>query len=795
MEDPVDCEVDSIEAVLDLVSPRLSTAECDLILRAYRVAEVAHAPQTRSTGEPYITHPVAVAGILACHNLDAPTIAAALLHDTVEDTSLTLDDVRKDFGDEVAMLVDAVTKLKKREGESLQYRTDREAESLRKMLLGVANDIRVVLIKLADRLHNMRTLDGLPPDKRRRIARETLEIFAPLANRLGIWEWKQQLEELGFQYAEPEQYAYISQMLEQSAPEREAALQRIINRVRESLAGIGIHDPEITGRTKQIFSIWRKMQRKDRSFDQIMDVRAIRIIIEDGTQDNARQNEDDAALIDEHMPVEEILEQLNEEARRDRERTPHERTRAAQTLAMQQCYMALGVIHQLWTPIRGEFDDYIARPKDNHYQSLHTAVMADDGKTLEVQIRTRSMHRAAEFGIAAHWIYKEQSEMTRDYQGYLDGVREAIKALSVAEEDPAAFVSALKQDTAPKDTVFCFTPKGKALEMPAGATVLDFAYHIHTDLGNHCRGAKVNGVFVPLTTKLKNGDQVEVITRPNATPSRDWLHDSAYVVTASARGKIKQWFRRLDRDQNVSGGRELVEKELKRLGTTLKISDVLALYKISADHEDEFFEKVGAGIISTDGVIARVEEEGRRREREREQREQGFLGGIANLRARKPAERKSGWHVVGAYDIMGAPASCCNPVPGDDIVGYVTRGQGIKVHRRDCKNLQNAETERLMEMSFSKAGEDVYPVQFVVTAAERPGLLSEVSSVFSEQRINLVDFGIVERDSKQGTVDLFFTAEVARANEVGMLLNKMKLVKNVFDTRRVIGNFKRKAKA
>jgi len=792
MDDPVDCEVDTIEAVLDLVSSRLTTADCDLILRAYRLAEIAHAPQKRSTGEPYITHPVAVAGILACHNLDAPTIAAALLHDTVEDTSITLDDVRKEFGDEVAALVDAVTKLKKREGESLQYRTDREAESLRKMMLGVANDIRVVLIKLADRLHNMRTLEALPPEKRRRIARETLEIFAPLANRLGIWEWKQQLEELGFRYAEPEQYSYISQMLEQSSAEREAALQRIINTVRESLAELGIHNPEITGRTKQIFSIWRKMQRKDRSFDQIMDVRAIRVIIEDGTQDAARAEE--TAPVNNNTPVEEIVQQLTAEAKKDRERPPAERSRTAQSLAVQQCYIALGVIHRLWTPIRGEFDDYIARPKDNHYQSLHTAVMADDGKTLEVQIRTRSMHRAAEFGIAAHWIYKEQSDISRDYQGYLDGVREAIKSLSLAEEDPTAFVSALKQDTAPKDTIFCFTPKGKALEMPVGATVLDFAYHIHTDLGNHCRGAKVNGVFEPLTRKLKNGDQVEVITRGNATPSRDWLHDSAYVVTASARGKIKQWFRKLDRDQNVAGGRELVEKELKRLGTSLKLPDVLALYKVGEGHEDEFFEKVGAGVLSTDGIIARVEEEGRRRDKEREQEPMGFLGSIANLRSRKNIERKSGWHVIGAYDIMGIPSSCCNPVPGDDVVGYVTRGQGIKVHRRDCKNLQNVETERMMEMSFSQAGEDVYPVQFVVTAAERPGLLSEVSSVFSEQRINLVDFGIVERDQKQGTVDLFFTAEVARTNEVGMLLNRMKLVKNVFDTRRVMGNFKKKAK-
>jgi GTP pyrophosphokinase len=523
-----------------------------------------------------------------------------------------------------------------------------------------------------------------------------------------------------------------------------------------------------------------------------MDVRAIRIIIEDGSQDISQVNEG-ATLVNENAPVEDIVSQLTEQARREQHATAAENPRIAQSLSVQQCYVALGVIHRLWTPFRGEFDDYIARPKDNHYQSLHTAVMADDGKTLEVQIRTRSMHRAAEFGIAAHWIYKEQTDISRDYQGYLDGVREAIKSLSMAEEDPAAFVSALKQDTAPKDTIFCFTPKGKTLELPVGATILDFAYHIHTDIGNHCRGAKVNGVFVPLTTKLKNGDQVDVITRPNATPSRDWLHDVAYVVTPSARGKIRQWFRKLDRDQNVTAGRELIENQLKRLDTEMKPSDVLSLYKIGIDHEDEFYEKIGAGIISTDGIAARVMEEERKRQREREQEQQGLLGTlVAPLRPRKPTERKSGWHVIGAYDILGAPSSCCNPVPGDDVVGYVTRGQGIKVHRRDCKNLQNVETERMMEMSFSKAGEDVYPVQFLVTAAERPGLLSDISSVFSEQRINLLDFGIAKRDQKQGTVDLFFKAEVAKAGEVGMLLNKMQLVKNVFDTRRVAGNLKQK---
>ncbi|MGQ9814705.1 MAG: RelA/SpoT family protein [Candidatus Roseilinea sp.] len=804
-DEPSSRPVRTLNDLLESMLPRGDTAGLELISRAYRVAEAAHALQKRSTGDPYVTHPLAVAAILACHKLDAQTVAAALLHDVVEDTPVGLDDIRDQFGDEIANMVDAVTKLSQREGikkefeaqpvgageggsarapalraesETMYYRTDREAESIRKMMLGMVKDVRAVLIKLADRLHNMHTLDALSPERQRKIARETLEIYAPLANRLGIWEWKQQLEDLGFRYAEPEIYASISQKLEAGAHEREVRVAGFIDKLRHALAEIGIENVQITGRVKQIYSIWRKMQSKNRSFDQINDLHAIRVIIEDHADEEPASDATDG---EGRLPTNPALSASHNGRGNGRTLDPFTDP------AVQLCYVVLGVVHRLWRPIPGEFDDYIAMPKDNHYQSLHTAVIADDGKTLEVQIRTRSMHKAAEFGVAAHWLYKESAMLNEDYQRRLEKLREAIRSISSAEEDATSFVDALKADHF-KDTVFCFTPKGKLIELPAGSTVLDFAYRIHTDIGNHCRGGRVNGVFEPLTYKLKNGDQVEVITRPNATPSRDWLEGDDYVVTANARTKIRQWFRKQNREQNIAAGRERIEREMKRLAVTswMTLDDVYKLFmvdKAQKDKVDDFLEKVGYGQISLASVSARILEEERRREKERQE---GLYSFVAPLLRPQPTRGKGGWLITGVHGVYGSPAPCCSPLPGDPVIGYVTRGQGVKVHHRNCKNIANAEPERLIAVTYEGDPKDAYPVQFMVTAAERQGLLHDLTGVLASLHINIIDCRVVRRDLKLGEATVWIKAELTHTDAVATMMNKLSQVRNVFEVKRVL---------
>lgn len=820
----VENTVRSLDELLSLMAPRSSSEECALVERAYRLAEAAHINQKRSTGEPYITHPLAVAGILARTKLDAPTIAAALLHDVAEDTSVTLDVIREQFGDEIAGLVNAVTKLSKREGikreftigesagaakddtsETFNYRTERDAESLRKMMLGLAEDVRVVLIKLADRLHNMHTLDALSPEKQRRIARETLDIYAPLANRLGIWEWKTQLEDLGFRYAEPDQYAYLTRMIEAGAAERERRVRRYIERLRQALAEVGIGDVEITGRAKQIYSIWRKMQRKNTSFDQINDSQAIRVIIEDGSEAygepeaTAQSADAPAADLDEEgeINVDQVVSELQKEAQQDRaaknrERKLAERERLMNQPAVQTCYIALGVVHRLWKPIPGEFDDYIAVPKDNRYQSLHTAVITEDGKTLEVQIRTRSMHRAAEYGVAAHWLYKDSIQLDSAYQKHIEQLREAIKSIGNETDDATSFVDALKTDQLQQDTIFCFTPKGKLIELPAGSTIIDFAYRIHTDIGDHCRGGKVNGRLEPLTYKLKNGDQVEVITRPNATPSRDWLHDPSYIATNAARAKVRQWFRRQDRAQNIEAGREMIEREFKRLGVSnwMKLGDVYRLFKVDPGKEEDFLEKVGYGTITLMSVTSRIIEEERRREREKQERKAGLTSLVPLLRPRRNGngEAKGGQYVVaGVHGMLCTPAHCCNPLPGDPVIGYITRGHGVKVHKRDCRNIINAEQERLIDVTYVGSPDESYPVQFMVTAAERTGLLAELTQILAENKINITDVSIAKRDLQRGEVKVWLKAELSNANQVAPLMNRLKQVRNVFEVNRLSG--------
>ena len=458
---------------------------------------------------------------------------------------------------------------------------------------------------------------------------------------------------------------------------------------------------------------------------------------------------------------------------------------------------ALGIVHRMWKPIPGEFDDYISVPKDNQYRSLHTAVITDDGKTLEVQIRTRSMHKAAEFGVAAHWLYKDNAQISRDYQHQIEVLREAIKSIGNETDDAAAFVDALKTDQF-RETVFCFTPMGKLIELPSGSTVLDFAYHIHTEIGDKCRGGKVNGRIEPLTYKLKNGDQVEVLTRPNATPSRDWLHDPAYVATSAARNKIRQWFRKQDRAHNIAGGKETIEREFKRLGVLdwMKLDDVYRLFKVESGKEDDFLEKVGYGTITLTSVSARIMEEERRRDKRRQERRQSLTGFVAPLfRSNKPpapatnggTPKKGQFIVAGVHGMHCEVAQCCSPLPGDSVVGYITRGQGVKVHTRECKNVQNAEQERLIDVIYVGNTDEAYPVQFRVIAAERTGLLADLTKVLADQKINIVDVSIAKRDLKHGEVQVFLKTELANTQQVMPVMNRLKQVSNVFDVSRVNG--------
>jgi GTP diphosphokinase / guanosine-3',5'-bis(diphosphate) 3'-diphosphatase len=798
MVETLDSNIRTLTDLLNLVKPRVTEQELSSIRRAYELAEAAHHDQIRKSGDPYITHPLAVAGVLADIKLDSHTICAALLHDVVEDTLITLDDLQTRFGPEVAMMVDGVTKLSQREGngstpaasasspstrnsETFVYRTDREAESLRKMMLSIAKDVRVVLIKLADRLHNMRTLQWMKPEKQKRIARETLDIYAPLANRLGIWEWKHELEELGLRYAEAEQYTHLTKLLELGASDRAAAIRDYIETVRDSLHSEGVEDVEITGRAKSIYSLWRKMQRKNTTFDGIRDTQAIRIIIED-------EGEADEA------PVDNLIDEATAPSRRDRKIAAQQRL--MRDPSVQACYTALGVIHQLWPPIPGEFDDYIAVPKDNHYQSLHTAVQTTSGM-LEVQIRTRSMHRSAEFGVAAHWLYKDNAKLSDSYLKQIDSLRSAIDSLGSQTDDAESFVDALQTDQL-QDLVFAFTPKGKVVELPTGATILDFAYRIHSDIGDRCRGGRVNGAMQPVSTRINNGDVIEILTRKDPMPSRDWLYDEAYCITTNAKHKIRAFFRKQDREQNILAGREVIERELRRMGVAnwMKVDDVLRLFKVDDGKESDFLERIGFGNISSVALSNRIMEEDRRREREREERIAGIsgLGGLVDfLRPRNPAAAgKNGAAKKGQFIVAGVPglqiqiAQCCQPVPGDQVIGYVTRGQGIRVHSRDCKNVLNAEQERLIDVVYEGGvTQEAFGVQFLVSAAERPGLLGELATSLGEQKINIVDCSITRRDLMNGEVQVWIKAEVTNVNDITVGMNRLKSVRNVFDVQRV----------
>src|SRR5438046_4641216 len=686
------------------------------VRRAIDFAVEAHGDQRRASGEPYVTHPIASAQILADLGTDPIAIQASLLHDVPEDTEYSLSDIEDRFGSEVAQLVDGVTKLGK---FSTLSHEQQQAENIRKMFLAMADDIRVVLIKLADRLHNMRTLAALPPEKQLRIARQTLEIYAPLAERLGIWQIKWELEDLAFKTLEPERFRELAKLLDTRRKGRESFIERAIGELVPRLKAAGI-DAELSGRPKHIYSINKKMQRKGAEFAEIYDVYAIRILVDD----------------------------------------------------VRDCYAALGIVHALWRPIPGQFDDYIAVPKNNLYQSLHTAVIAMDGKPLEIQIRTHAMHQVSEVGIAAHWRYKEGSKAEREYDAKLAWLRQLMdwqRDISDATE----FVEGIKLDIF-QDQVFVFTPRGDVKDLPAGATPLDFAYRIHTDVGHRTIGAKINNRLVPLDYRLKNGDIVEIVTtKGEHGPSRDWLN---VVRTGHAREKIRQWFKRKDRDENIVHGRESLERELRRLARkSIQAVGLERLAEIARSYNydglEDFYAAVGYGALSAQQVVTR-------------------LGVADDAELALPAvapptlpARTGGVRVKGVGDLLVRFARCCHPIPGDPITGFITRGKGVTVHLQSCPTVINErEVSRLIEVEWEAAPADSYPIAIRVEAYDRTGLLSDITQVVAENRVNIVAATVAV--SPDHTAVVTATLQVASVSQLARVMGRIEQLKDVISVQR-----------
>jgi GTP pyrophosphokinase len=708
--------------------PNLTLSDHQMIERAYQRAAEAHEGQTRKSGEPYLIHCVAVATMLSELHMDAPTISAALLHDVVEDTPVTLEDIEKEFGAEVAKLVDGVTKIEKLPTNVDKMRGGkaggRESEYLRKTFLTMGNDIRVILIKLADRLHNMRTLGYLSPEKQQRMARETMDLFAPLANRLGIWQMKWELEDLSFRYLNPVKYKEIASKIDERRADREKYMQRVRDSLQKELVAGGIQ-AKISARPKHIYSIYRKMERKRVPFEEIYDVRAVRIVVSD-------------------KPT---------------------------------CYQVLGIIHSLWRPIPGEFDDYIAAPKDNFYQSLHTAVLDHDGKTLEVQIRTPDMHEHAEYGVAAHWRYKEGVSRDDQFERRLVYLRRLMEDVSdeVGKQDPDAFIDAIKSDVF-EDRVYAFTPKGDIVDLPGGATPVDFAYHIHTDIGHRCRGARVNGQLVNLDYKLRSGDRVEILTAKRGGPSLDWLNPNlGYANTNRSKAKIRGWFRKQDREKNIVLGREVVTKELKRLGLeTMALDGIASMFNYQ--RTDDFLANVGYGDITGAQIAQRVLVLDADHKKD--------TAVLANTQEplSHPISMSEGIDIMGDSGMLINLGRCCNPAQGDAIVGYITRGRGVTVHRADCTNVINStEYERFINVSWGRATGKTYRVPVTVVAYDREGLMRDIGAVVANESINISNLNIT---IKQSVATFYMTMEIENTAQLMRVLAKIEQLSNVIEARR-----------
>jgi len=726
---PADVPTDEAGWLDELAAGR-SAGDRERLAAALARAEEAHAGQWRASGEPYIHHVVAVARILAELQMDTETLMAALLHDVLEDSGIQRADLEAEFGEGVARLVDGVTKMRLIEAlpGGISEREAAQAESLRKLLLAMAEDVRVVLIKLADRLHNIRTLEHLSAEKQRRIARETLEVFAPLANRLGIWQIKWELEDRAFRYLDPEAYHEIAVALDERRVEREDFVRTAVGDLERALGEAGITG-EVVGRPKHIYSIWRKLQRKGVGIDQLYDLRAVRILVD----------------------------------------------------SVADCYHALGVVHTLWRHIPREFDDYIATPKENNYQSIHTAVVGPSGRTLEVQIRTHDMHRQAELGIAAHWRYKEgggQRELA--FEQKIAWLRQLLEWKD-EEASASDFVDRFKSE-AFQERIYVLTPAGEIVDLPQGATPVDFAYHIHSEVGHRCRGARVNGRMVPLNYPLASGEQVSVLTARGGTPSRDWLNPQlGYVHTSRARSHIRHWFKHQDRERHVADGRNVVDRELRRLGVPdLRLESLAG--ELAQASVEELLAAVGRGDL-TSLQVARA---------------------VHRLYPMTPAEptepvrprhrtppRQAGSandiEVEGVGNLVTRMAGCCNPAPGDDIVGYVTQGRGVTIHRSDCTsilNLDEGKRHRLMDVAW--AGERAaagYPVALILRAYDRPALLRDVSTVLADERVN-VDSVQTRSDAKDGTARMELGLAVHDTDQLSRVLNRLGQLRGVVEVQR-----------
>jgi len=711
-------------------------ADRAIIEKAYYLAESAHKGQVRVKKQPYVTHCVGVAIILADMEVAPSLVVAGLLHDIVIDTDISLDMIKNEFGDTVVKFIDGVTKLTslpnisradqhEDEWSDLEVetyspgrKTELIAETLRKTFLAMGDDVRVVLIKLADRLHNMRNLSHLPESRQRRIAQETLDIFAPLANRLGIWQIKWELEDLGFRYVNPTKYKEIADRLAERRTKREDEIQIIIKKLDAVLIK-GDIKASISGRPKHIYSIYKKMERKGQTFDMVRDIRGVRLIVND----------------------------------------------------VETCYRVLGIIHMHWHPIPGEFDDYIAAKKINNYQSLHTAVIFDDGKPLEVQIRTMEMHRNAEYGIAAHWRYKEGSPyISGDYEQKVSLLR-SLMVWRQEIDDSQEFIDEMKADVF-KDRVYILTPRGDIVDLAAGSTPIDFAYQVHTDIGHRCRGAKVNGKLVPLDYVLKTGDQVEVLAAKRGGPSRDWLNTSLGLVrTSRARSKIRQWFKQQDRELNLTQGKLMLEKEFKRLGLT-QIDFDLLVAEFNVKTIDDLYVGIGCGDIPMGRVvnyIADIQKESIAEELK-----------FATPKTTKPKVKDS-VIVMGLKGIATATAKCCNPMPGDEIIGYITRGRGATIHRKDCPNiLRVKEKERLINVDWG-IEEETYPITVQVKAYDRQGLMSDISTVITNEGIRLLDLSM---NMSQHLVNVNLKVEVSGITQLSRLLTRLENLPNVIEASR-----------
>jgi len=702
-------------------------ADLDIIRRAYAFAAEAHEGQYRRSGEPYVMHALGVAEILASLRLDPVTVAAGLLHDVPEDTKHTLEEIRQTFGDEIANLIDGVTKLGRIQWKS---REERQAENLRKMFLAMARDIRIVLIKLADRLHNMRTIGAMPHDHQRRKAQETLEIYAPLAKRLGIGQIQNELEDLSFAILEPEAYREITDSLAEAQAQQQEVLQSITEELYRELrrAGIRVERSNITARPKHAYSIYRKLQRPEyqgKGLSRIYDRLGVRVIVDD----------------------------------------------------VKDCYAALGVVHSLWRPIPGEFDDYIANPKPSGYRSLHTTVIYR-GTPLEIQIRTHEMHQEAEYGIAAHWRYKEGKLASRDraFEQKLSWLRQLLE-WHQEMQDAREFMRSVKLDLF-QNEVFVFTPKGDVIDLPSGATPVDFAYRIHTDVGHHCVGAKVNGRLVPLSYKLQSGDIVEILTsKTSAGPSRDWL---GFVVTSNARSKIRQWFRKQQREENIARGREMLERELRRLGLLSQLlrADRMrqALERLQLPTEDDLYAALGNGDLTLLQVVQALGGP--------EQAGGPLTAEETPAPVPEPAAR--GLRVRGVENVLMALARCCRPLPGDDVVGYITRGRGVTIHRRDCPNLRHLrrQPERLMEVEWEPPEDGVYPVEVQIEALDRVGLLKDVLAAIADTRTNVRSVNAHVRRDKVGVIDLVL--DIRNVGQLTTVMQRISKVPDVYRVERVI---------